>query len=188
MTICISPEAGWSELETFLAGTQKGLTVAMYQFIAPHIFDARGAATLTVRSWVAPFSSYSSYRRYLTVERVVGKPCVYHNRRTVHVARRWRSARSQPHWAMSQYWNPYERARKRSTQDYQRCHARSGEVNPEADSKENQRIEREFESITSRIAAIADERRRQDGFVCVGSNAPRDVHRRKYRSTMNWNN
>jgi hypothetical protein len=26
VTICVSPEAGWSELETFLAGTQKGLT------------------------------------------------------------------------------------------------------------------------------------------------------------------
>jgi len=44
VTICVSPEAGWSELETFLAGTQKGLTVAMYQFTAPHIFDAVNAA------------------------------------------------------------------------------------------------------------------------------------------------
>src|SRR5262245_43211215 len=44
VTICVSPEAGWSELETFLAGTQKGLTVAMYQLTAPHIFDAVNAA------------------------------------------------------------------------------------------------------------------------------------------------
>src|SRR5262249_56089553 len=44
VTVCVSPEAGWSELETFLAGTQKGLTVAMYQFTAPHIFDAVNAA------------------------------------------------------------------------------------------------------------------------------------------------
>ena len=44
VTICVSPEAGWSELETFLAGTRKGLTVAMYQFTAPHIFDAVNAA------------------------------------------------------------------------------------------------------------------------------------------------
>jgi tetratricopeptide (TPR) repeat protein len=40
LTICVSPEAGWGELETFLAGTQKRLTVAMYQFTAPHIFQA----------------------------------------------------------------------------------------------------------------------------------------------------
>jgi hypothetical protein len=39
-TICVSPEAGWGELETFLAGTEERLTVAMYQFTAPHIFDA----------------------------------------------------------------------------------------------------------------------------------------------------
>jgi hypothetical protein len=38
--ICVSPEAGWGELEAFLAGTQERLTVAMYQFTAPHIFDA----------------------------------------------------------------------------------------------------------------------------------------------------
>jgi len=44
LTICVSPEAGWSELETFLAGTEKGLTVAMYQFTAPHIFEAVRAA------------------------------------------------------------------------------------------------------------------------------------------------
>jgi hypothetical protein len=37
-TICVSPEAGWGELETFLAGTRERLTVAMYQFTAPHIF------------------------------------------------------------------------------------------------------------------------------------------------------
>jgi len=44
VTICVSPEAGWSELQTFLAGTQKRLTVAMYQFTAPHIFEAVSAA------------------------------------------------------------------------------------------------------------------------------------------------
>src|SRR5262249_30976717 len=36
LTICVSPEAGWGELETFLAGTTQRLTVAMYQFTAPH--------------------------------------------------------------------------------------------------------------------------------------------------------
>jgi hypothetical protein len=40
LTICVSPEAGWSELEAFLSGTAKRLTVAMYQFSAPHIFKA----------------------------------------------------------------------------------------------------------------------------------------------------
>jgi hypothetical protein len=40
LTICVSPEAGWSELETFLGDTQERLTVAMYQFTAPHIFKA----------------------------------------------------------------------------------------------------------------------------------------------------
>lgn len=40
VTICASPEAGWEELETFLAGTKTRLTVAMYQFTAPHIFHA----------------------------------------------------------------------------------------------------------------------------------------------------
>jgi hypothetical protein len=44
LTICVSPEAGWSELEAFLAGIQKRLTVAMYQFTAPHIFAAVEAA------------------------------------------------------------------------------------------------------------------------------------------------
>src|SRR5260221_5285289 len=44
LTVCVSPEAGWSELETFLAGTEKQLTVAMYQFTAPHIFEAVSAA------------------------------------------------------------------------------------------------------------------------------------------------
>jgi hypothetical protein len=44
LTICVSPEAGWSELQTFLAGTEKRLTVAMYQFTAPHIFKAVSAA------------------------------------------------------------------------------------------------------------------------------------------------
>jgi hypothetical protein len=47
VTICVSPEAGWSELETFLASTEERLTVAMYQFTAPHIFAA-------VRDAVAP--------------------------------------------------------------------------------------------------------------------------------------
>jgi hypothetical protein len=40
LTICVSPEAGWGELEVFLAGTTERLTVAMYQFTAPHIFKA----------------------------------------------------------------------------------------------------------------------------------------------------
>jgi PLD-like domain len=40
LTICVSPEAGWSELESFLKGTTESLTVAMYQFTAPHIFAA----------------------------------------------------------------------------------------------------------------------------------------------------
>lgn len=44
MTICVSPEAGWSELETFIGETTSTLTVAMYQFTAPHIFDAIEAA------------------------------------------------------------------------------------------------------------------------------------------------
>jgi hypothetical protein len=44
LTICVSPEAGWTELEDFLGGTEKSLTVAMYQFTAPHIFDAVNAA------------------------------------------------------------------------------------------------------------------------------------------------
>lgn len=44
VTICVSPEAGWSELENFLAGTRERLTVAMYQFSAPHIFNAVQAA------------------------------------------------------------------------------------------------------------------------------------------------
>ena len=44
LTICVSPEAGWSELEDFLGETKKSLTVAMYQFTAPHIFDAVNAA------------------------------------------------------------------------------------------------------------------------------------------------
>ena len=40
LTICVSPEAGWGELEAFLGDTTETLTVAMYQFTAPHIFDA----------------------------------------------------------------------------------------------------------------------------------------------------
>ena len=40
LTICVSPEAGWSELESFLGDTKSTLTVAMYQFTAPHIFEA----------------------------------------------------------------------------------------------------------------------------------------------------
>ena len=32
-----SPDAGWPTLQTFLAGTQSTLTVAMYDFTAPHI-------------------------------------------------------------------------------------------------------------------------------------------------------
>jgi hypothetical protein len=40
MTVCVSPEAGWGELESFLGETESTLTVAMYQFTAPHIFKA----------------------------------------------------------------------------------------------------------------------------------------------------
>jgi hypothetical protein len=40
LTVCVSPEAGWSELESFLRETKSTLTVAMYQFTAPHIFKA----------------------------------------------------------------------------------------------------------------------------------------------------
>jgi phospholipase D-like protein len=40
LTVCVSPEAGWSELDTFLGETKSTLTVAMYQFTAPHIFEA----------------------------------------------------------------------------------------------------------------------------------------------------
>jgi PLD-like domain len=40
LTVCVSPEAGWGELEAFLGDTTDTLTVAMYQFTAPHIFDA----------------------------------------------------------------------------------------------------------------------------------------------------
>lgn len=45
LTVCVSPEAGWSELEAFLAKTRERLTVAMYQFTAPHIFEAIESAT-----------------------------------------------------------------------------------------------------------------------------------------------
>jgi hypothetical protein len=44
LTICVSPEAGWGELESFLADTKSRLIVAMYQFTAPHIFEAIEAA------------------------------------------------------------------------------------------------------------------------------------------------
>lgn len=44
LTICVSPEAGWGELEAFLGETTEKLTVAMYQFTAPHIFEAVEAA------------------------------------------------------------------------------------------------------------------------------------------------
>lgn len=44
LTICPSPEAGFTELKKFLGETEKSLTVAMYQFTAPHIFDAVNAA------------------------------------------------------------------------------------------------------------------------------------------------
>ena len=51
VTICVSPESGWSQLETFLAATEERLTVAMYQFTAPHIFEAvRNAVTPQGRS------------------------------------------------------------------------------------------------------------------------------------------
>ena len=44
LTICVSPEAGWGELEKYIGETEKSLTVAMYQFTAPHIFEAVNAA------------------------------------------------------------------------------------------------------------------------------------------------
>jgi hypothetical protein len=51
-TICVSPEAGWSELKTFLSGTSERLTVAMYQFTAPHVFNAiKDAVTPAGRSF-----------------------------------------------------------------------------------------------------------------------------------------
>jgi hypothetical protein len=40
VTVCVSPEAGWGELRAFLAGTRERLTVAMYQFTAPHVLEA----------------------------------------------------------------------------------------------------------------------------------------------------
>ena len=40
VTICVSPDVGWGELESFLACTRQRLTVAIYQFTAPHIFRA----------------------------------------------------------------------------------------------------------------------------------------------------
>ena len=39
-----SPDAGWPTLKKFLQGTKHTLTVAMYDFTAPHIFDAVKAA------------------------------------------------------------------------------------------------------------------------------------------------
>jgi hypothetical protein len=57
LTICVSPEVGWSELESFLAVTQKTLTVAMYQFTAPHIFEAvREAVTPLERQFELMFA------------------------------------------------------------------------------------------------------------------------------------
>jgi hypothetical protein len=48
MLVTFSNEiTGWSELEAFLAGTEKGLTVAMYQFTAPHIFEAVKASAIS---------------------------------------------------------------------------------------------------------------------------------------------
>jgi len=46
LTVCVSPEAGWSELQSFLLATKARLTVAMYQFTAPHIFEAIEAAVI----------------------------------------------------------------------------------------------------------------------------------------------
>ena len=50
LTICVSPEAGWSELEAFLGETKSSLTVAMYQFTAPHIFEAIEKAVTPARA------------------------------------------------------------------------------------------------------------------------------------------
>ena len=46
VTAHVSPEAGWQTLKQFLEGTQKRLTVGMYDFGAPHIRDAL-TSTLT---------------------------------------------------------------------------------------------------------------------------------------------
>ncbi|WP_400768622.1 hypothetical protein [Methylosinus sporium] len=50
LPVCVSPDAGWSELESFLGETSKRLTVTMYQFTAPHLFDA---VTLSRAEWIS---------------------------------------------------------------------------------------------------------------------------------------
>lgn len=44
VTAHVSPDAGWLTLEKFLAGTTKTMTVAMYDFGAPHVVEALEAA------------------------------------------------------------------------------------------------------------------------------------------------
>jgi len=44
VTAHVSPDAGWPQLKDFLGGTQRRLTVGMYDFGAPHIADAVAAA------------------------------------------------------------------------------------------------------------------------------------------------
>jgi len=44
-----SPDAGWPTLRNFIAGTARALTVAMYDFTAPHIADFMAATMANVR-------------------------------------------------------------------------------------------------------------------------------------------
>jgi PLD-like domain len=44
VTCCVSPEQGWPRLQEFLNGVTETLTIAMYDFTAPHITDALQAA------------------------------------------------------------------------------------------------------------------------------------------------
>ena len=40
LTVSVSPEGGWTTLGDFLRATKERLTVAMYQFTAPHVWEA----------------------------------------------------------------------------------------------------------------------------------------------------
>lgn len=57
LTLHISPEQGWAELDPFIRGTQSSLVVGMYEFTAPHIdravtetLGSTGNLTLTLDS------------------------------------------------------------------------------------------------------------------------------------------
>jgi hypothetical protein len=50
VTCHVSPDAGWPELQAFLRGTRAELTLGMYDFTAPHIFEA--ARSVLARSGV----------------------------------------------------------------------------------------------------------------------------------------